>query len=63
MVFFRIEAALNFTMIAYNLMSLFKTFLLHEKTQKTWTTLRYRTFAIDPYFERQNDKLVQNSAQ
>ncbi len=40
------EAALTFAMIAYNLMALFRTFVLQEKTQKTLSTLRYRTFAI-----------------
>ncbi|MEY2829595.1 MAG: hypothetical protein RIQ33_1453 [Bacteroidota bacterium] len=56
--FYGTEAALNFAMIAYNLMSLFRTFVLQEKTQKTLTTLRYRTFAIGAYFEKQNGKLV-----
>ena len=56
--FFPTEAALIFVMIAYNLMSLFRTFVLQEKTQKTLTTLRYRTFAIGAYFEKQNDRLV-----
>jgi len=56
--FFPTEAALTFAMIAYNLMSLFRTFVLQEKTQKTLTTLRYRTFAIGAYFEKQNNKLV-----
>lgn len=56
--FFPTEAALIFAMIAYNLMSLFRTFVLQEKTQKTLTTLRYRTFAIGAYFEKQNDKLI-----
>jgi len=56
--FFPTEAALTFAMLAYNLMSLFRTFVLQEKTQKTLTTLRYRTFAIGAYFEKQNDKLV-----
>ncbi len=52
------EAALTFVMIAYNLMALFRTFVLQEKTQKTLSTLRYRTFAIGAYFEKVNDKLV-----
>jgi hypothetical protein len=56
--FFPTEAALTFVMIAYNLMSLFRTFVLQEKTQKTLTTLRYRTFAIGAYFEKINGKLV-----
>jgi uncharacterized membrane protein YbhN (UPF0104 family) len=45
-------------MIAYNLMALFRTFILQEKTQKTLSTLRYRTFAIGAYFEKINGKLV-----
>ena len=47
-----------FVMIAYNLMALFRTFVLQEKTQKTLSTLRYRTFAVGAYFEKINDKLV-----
>lgn len=56
--FYATEAALTFAMIAYNLMALFRTFILQEKTQKTLATLRYRTFAIGAYFEKVNDKLV-----
>jgi hypothetical protein len=56
--FYATEAALTFAMIAYNLMALFRTFVLQEKTQKTLSTLRYRTFAIGAYFERLNGKLV-----
>jgi IS4 transposase len=56
--FYATEAALIFSMIAYNLMALFRTFVLQEKTQKTLSTLRYRTFAIGAYFEKLNGKLV-----
>lgn len=56
--FYATEAALTFAMIAYNLMALFRTFVLQEKTQKTLSTLRYRAFAIGAYFEKVNDKLV-----
>ena len=56
--FFATEAALIFVMIAYNLMSLFRMFILQEKTQKTLSTLRYRTFAIGAYFEKINNNLV-----
>ena len=56
--FYATEAALTFTMIAYNLMALFRTFVLQEKTQKTLSTLRYRTFALGAYFEKLNGKLV-----
>ena len=37
---------------------LFKRFVLQEKTKKTLSTLRYRTFAIGAYFEKLNGKLV-----
>lgn len=53
----QLKAALIFSMIAYNLMSLFRLFVLQEKTQKTLSTLRYRTFAIGAYFERTGDTL------
>ena len=56
--FFGTEAALTFAMIAYNLMALFRTFLLQEKTQRTLATLRYRTFAIGAYFDKVDGKLV-----
>jgi hypothetical protein len=55
--FYATEAALLFAMIAYNLMSIFRLFVLQEKTQKTLSTLRYRTFAIGAYFEKVNDTL------
>lgn len=55
--FFPTEASLHFVMIAYNLMSLFRIFVLQEKTQKRLSTLRYRTFAIGAYFEKHNDTL------
>lgn len=60
--FFATEAALTFVMIAYNLMSIFRMFVLQEKTQKTLTTLRYRVFAIGAYFTRIKDRLVLNIA-
>lgn len=56
--FYATEAALTFAMIAYNLMSLFRMFVLQEKIQKTLSTLRYRTFAIGAYFEKVNGKLI-----
>ena len=56
--FYATEAALTFAMIGYNLMLLFRTFLLQEKTQKTLSTLRYRTFAVGAYFTKVSDKLV-----
>jgi len=55
--FFPTEAALIFAMVAYNLMSIFRIFVLQEKTQKTLSTLRYRVFSIGAYFEKCNDTL------
>ena len=55
--FYPTEAALLFSMIAYNLMSIFRLFVLQEKSQKTLSTLRYRTFAIGAYFEKIGDTL------
>ncbi|QRQ61188.1 transposase [Sphingobacterium multivorum] len=55
--FYTTEAVLIFSMIAYDLMSLFRIFVLQEKTQKTLSTLRYRTFAIGAYFEKVGDTL------
>lgn len=55
--FYATEAALSFVMIAYNLMSIFRLFVLQEKTQKTLTTLRYRVFAIGAYFVKENNTM------
>ncbi len=55
--FYPTEASLIFSMIAYNLMSIFRLFVLQEKTQKTLSTLRYRAFAIGAYFEKSGDTL------
>ena len=55
--FYPTEAALLFSMIAYNLMAIFRIFVLQEKTQKTLSTLRYRTFAIGAYFDKVGDTL------
>jgi hypothetical protein len=56
--FYATEVALIFGMIAYNLMSIFRMFVLQEKTQKRLSTLRFRTFAIGAYFQKVNEKLV-----
>lgn len=54
--FFGTEAALIFAMLAYNLMALFRQFLLNSKVQHTLSTLRYKTFAIGAYFQKTNGK-------
>jgi hypothetical protein len=50
--FYATEAALLFVMVAYNLMSAFRMFVLQEKTQQRLCTLRWRTFAIGAYFQK-----------
>jgi hypothetical protein len=56
--FFGTEAALIFAMLAYNLMALFRQFILNSKVQHTLSTLRYKTFAIGAYFQKKNDKYI-----
>jgi len=53
---------LIFVRLSYNLMSVFKLFVLQEKTQKTLATLRYRVFSIGAYFEKVGDTLKLNIA-
>lgn len=56
--FFGTEAALIFAMLAYNLMALFRQFILNSKVQHTLSTLRYKTFAIGAYFQKRKDKYI-----
>ena len=56
--FFGTEAALTIAMLAYNLMALFRQFVLNSKTQHTLSTLRHKTFAIAAYFEKVNGKYL-----
>jgi hypothetical protein len=56
--FYATEAALIFVMIAYNLMCVFRMFVLQEKTQKRLSTLRWRTFAIGAYFQKINGNTI-----
>jgi hypothetical protein len=56
--FYATEAALIFSIIAYNLISIFRMFVLQEKTQRRLSTLRFRIFTIGAYFQKVNSKLV-----
>jgi len=56
--FYATEAALIFVMVAYDLMSIFRMFVLQESTQKRLSTLRWRTFAIGAYFQKINGNTV-----
>lgn len=60
--FFPTEAALSFSMIAYNLMAIFRLFVLQEETQKRLATLRHRVFNIGAFFQKQNGKILLNIA-
>lgn len=56
--FWGTEAALNFAMIAYNLMSLFRQFILNSKTQQRLSTLRYKTFSMGAYLVKEGRYIV-----
>lgn len=56
--FYGTEAALTFAMMAYNLMALFRQFMMQSRTQHTLSTLRYKTFAIGAYFEKVGEKFI-----
>ena len=52
------EAALTVAMLAYNLMALFRQFVLNSKTQHTLSTLRFKTLAIGAYFQMVDNTIV-----
>ena len=54
--FFASEAALNFVMMGYNLMSLFRQAILQGKTQHQLKTFRYRVFAIGSYITKNGNE-------
>ena len=56
--FFATEAALNFVMMGYNLMSLFRQAILNTKTHKQLKTLRYRVFAIGSYITKDGNNRI-----
>lgn len=56
--FWGTEAALNFVMLGYNLMSLFRIFIMNGEVQQRLSTLRYRTFAIGAYLVKDGRNIV-----
>ena len=54
------EAALNFTIIAYNLMSLFKQAVLRADSLPQLKTLRYKIFAIGGYITKNGNQRLLN---
>lgn len=54
------EAALNFVVIAYNIMSLFKQAVLQTNTLYQLKTLRYKIFAIGGYITKSGNQRLLN---
>jgi len=54
------EAALNFVIIAYNIMSLFKQAVLQTNTLPQLKTLRYKIFAIGGYITKTGNQRLLN---
>lgn len=60
--FYALEATLNFIMIAYNLMSLFKQAIVQTKEQPQLKTLRYKLFATASYITKNGNQRILNLA-
>lgn len=56
--FYGTEAALNFVMMAYNLMSLFRQVILQQTKQSTLKTLRYQVLAIGSYLVKDGNATI-----
>jgi hypothetical protein len=56
------EASLNWVMIAYNLMSLFRQSVLRSKVQPQLKTLRYKLFAVPAYITKNGNQRILNMA-
>jgi hypothetical protein len=56
--FYATEAALTVVMLAYNLMALFRSFVLKSDVQHKLATLRYKVFAIGAYFQKHKGQYV-----
>ncbi|RFC36593.1 MAG: Transposase DDE domain group 1 [Candidatus Nitrotoga sp. LAW] len=50
--FYATEAALDFAMLAYNLMSTFRQAVMHAKIQPTLTTLHQQVLAVGAFWHR-----------
>ena len=56
--FYATEAALNFVMIAYNFISLFRQVVLNTKVHEQMKTLRYKVFAIGGYIIKKGNQRI-----
>ena len=52
------EAVMNFVMLAYNLMSLFRQVVLGGKVQPTLKTMRYKVFAVGGYLTKEGNARI-----
>lgn len=52
------ETTLNFLMVAYNLMSLFKQVVVQDKVRPTLKTLRYKTLGIGSYIVKNGTERI-----
>jgi len=60
--FWATEAALTVAIFAYNLMAIFRLFVLKSEIQHKLSTLRYKIFAIGAFFQKNNGTYVLNIA-
>jgi Transposase DDE domain group 1 len=56
--FFATEASLNFVMMAYNFISLFRQVVLGKKVHEQMKTLRYNVFAIGGYITKNGNQRI-----
>jgi hypothetical protein len=56
------ETALNWIMVAYNLMSLFRIAILKSNIQPQLKTMRYKIFAVPAYITRNGNQKILNMA-
>jgi hypothetical protein len=56
--FYATEAALNFVMMAYNFISLFRQVILNTKVHERMKTLRYKVFAIGGYIIKKGNQRI-----
>jgi hypothetical protein len=56
--FYATEAALNFVMMAYNFISLFRQVILNAKVHERMKTLRYKVFAIGGYIIKKGNQRI-----
>jgi hypothetical protein len=60
--FWGTEAALTVAIFAYNLMAVFRLFVLKSEVQQKLSNLRYQVFAIGAFFRKSNGSYILNIA-